>query len=80
MASPLGGQVTFLEGLQPIDAVQFDDALALLRGKHTVAPPPAPLRAAPAAAAGLLLKDATLEDIIAFLHAKNIEPTFRHLI
>ncbi len=83
MAPPLGGQVTFLEGLQPIDAVQFDDALALLRGKHTVAPPPAPLRAAPAAAAaqaGLLLKDATLEDIIAFLHAKNIEPTFRHLI
>jgi hypothetical protein len=29
---------------------------------------------------GLLLKDATLEDIVRFLHAKNIEPTFRHLI
>jgi hypothetical protein len=29
---------------------------------------------------GLLLKDATLEDIVQFLHAKNIEPTFRHLI
>jgi len=29
---------------------------------------------------GLLLKDATLEDIVRFLHAKNIEPTFRHLM
>lgn len=29
---------------------------------------------------GLLLKDATLEDIVRFLHAKNIEPTFRYLL
>ncbi|MES2118267.1 MAG: hypothetical protein V4578_24080 [Pseudomonadota bacterium] len=29
---------------------------------------------------GLLLKDATLDDIVRFLHAKNIEPTFRHLL
>jgi transcriptional regulator with XRE-family HTH domain len=29
---------------------------------------------------GLLLGDATLEDIIKFLHSKNIEPTFRHLL
>jgi hypothetical protein len=37
--------------------------------------------AQPAAAAeGLLLKDATLEDIVRFLHSKNIEPTFRHLL
>jgi pyruvate/2-oxoglutarate dehydrogenase complex dihydrolipoamide acyltransferase (E2) component len=28
---------------------------------------------------GLLLKDATLEDIVRFLHEKNIEPTFRFL-
>lgn len=28
----------------------------------------------------LLLKDATLEDIIQFLHQRNIEPTFRHLL
>jgi len=28
----------------------------------------------------LLLKDATLEDIVRHLHAKNIEPTFRHLV
>jgi len=80
MAPPLSGQAAFLEGLQSIDAAQFADALALLRGKHAVAPPPQPVRTAPAAAAGLLLKDATLEDIIAFLHAKKIEPTFRHLI
>lgn len=30
--------------------------------------------------AGLLLKDATLEDIVKLLHSRNIEPTFRHLI
>jgi hypothetical protein len=28
---------------------------------------------------GLLLKDATLEDIVRHLHAMNIEPTFRFL-
>jgi hypothetical protein len=52
--------------------------------------PDAPAAGLPAAAAqvappagtpeGLLLKDATLEDIVRYLHAKNIEPTFRHLI
>lgn len=82
MAPPLGGQVGFLEGVHSIADDQFADALALLRGKHG-AMPAAPLPVvtvyAPAPA-GLLLKDATLEDIVAFLHAKNIEPTFRHLI
>ncbi|MFM9438398.1 hypothetical protein ACFDR9_005504 [Janthinobacterium sp. CG_23.3] len=29
---------------------------------------------------GLLLEDATLEDIVKLLHPKGIEPTFRHLI
>ncbi len=83
MAPPLSGQVAFLEGLQSIDAAQFDDALALLRGKNATEPV-LPARRAPAPVppprAGLLLEDATLEDIVAFLHAKNIEPTFRHLI
>jgi hypothetical protein len=79
MAPPLSGQVAFLEGLQSIDAAQFDAALVLLRQKHGAAPAPVPA-AAPAMPAGLLLKDATLDDIVAFLHAKNIEPTFRHLI
>lgn len=83
MAPPLGGQVAFLEGLQSIDMAQFDDALALLRGKYADAHA-LPVRSAsapvPAARAGLLLADATLEDIVAFLHGRNIEPTFRHLI
>jgi hypothetical protein len=44
----------------------------------------APVPAAPASQPtaspdGLLLKDATLEDIVRFLHAKHIEPTFRFL-
>lgn len=30
--------------------------------------------------ATLLLKDASLEDIVRLLHSKNIEPTFRHLL
>jgi hypothetical protein len=73
--------VGFLEGLHSIDAEQFAHALDSLRQKQSPKPAPAPA-AAPARspATGLLLKDATLEDIVAFLHAKNIEPTFRHLI
>jgi hypothetical protein len=39
----------------------------------------APAKAKAAAPDGLLLKDATLEDIVRHLHAKNIEPTFRFL-
>jgi hypothetical protein len=85
MAPPLGGQVAFLEGLHSIDAAQFDEALAILRKKVGAAPASAPASVPvpatpPVTPAGLLLKDATLEDIIAHLHAKNIEPTFRHLI
>ena len=80
MAPPLGGQVAFLEGLQSIDAAQFAAALALLRQKFPAAPVETVRPVATPAPAGLLLKDATLEDIVAFLHAKNIEPTFRHLM
>jgi hypothetical protein len=72
MAPPVAGQVTFLEGLDSIAPGQFSDALARLDAPATPA-------AAPAAppAAGLLLKDATLEDIVRVLHARGIEPTFR---
>jgi len=80
MAPPLAGQVAFLEGLQSIDAAQFEAALALLRQKHGTAPAATVRVVSAAAPAGLLLKDATLDDIVAFLHAKNIEPTFRHLL
>jgi hypothetical protein len=63
--------------------------------KETAPPPDARPASAPASAAqsvaqaasapggavaeGLLLKDATLEDIVRFLQAKHIEPTFRFL-
>jgi hypothetical protein len=29
---------------------------------------------------GLLLRDATLDDIVRFLHARGIEPTFRFIV
>jgi hypothetical protein len=81
MAPPLAGQVAFLEGVQSISEAQFLHALNTLEQSHGSAPAasmPAPRRTA--AVDGLLLKDATLEDIVEFLHSKNIEPTFRHLI
>ena len=92
MQPPPNGQAGFLEGLESIDGEQFEHAWRLLEPVTQGAPPVAsldtpvldidpPARAAPdAAPAGLLLKDATLEDIVRHLHAKNIEPTFRHLI
>ena len=90
MAPPLAGQAAFLEGVRSIDEAQFRHALALLRQSHGPAPrPPTHDFSAPVAPAlqrvaateeTLLLKDATLEDIVRFLHAKRIEPTFKHLI
>ncbi len=38
------------------------------------------MQSSPAANPGLLLRDATLDDIIRHLHERNIEPTFRHLL
>ncbi|HEY0587419.1 MAG TPA: hypothetical protein VGD52_14885, partial [Pseudoduganella sp.] len=78
---PEAGQVALLEGLESIGPAQFAQVLEHLRQAagaspetvHPVAPGPG------AAAEGLLLKDATLEDIVNFLHSKNIEPTFRFL-
>lgn len=81
MAPPLAGQAAFLEGLHSISQAQFVHALNVLQPSEGAAPAatlPAPERSLPAD--GLLLKDATLEDIVKFLHSKNIEPTFRHLI
>jgi hypothetical protein len=88
MAPPFAAQSAFLEGLHSIDAAQFERALQTLQQSHgaaptpggSVAPPGAPLAERAVVADGLLLKDATLEDIVRFLHAKNIEPTFRHLL
>jgi hypothetical protein len=81
MAPPFAGQAAFLEGLQSISEAQFLYAMNMLQQSHGAAPMvsvPAPERTV--AADGLLLRDATLEDIVRFLHSKNIEPTFRHLI
>jgi hypothetical protein len=86
MAPPFAGQAAFLEGLHGISAAQFAHALDRLRQLHgvtaTVAAGAANAVAADAGAVAdtLLLRDATLEDIVRFLHAQQIEPTFRHLI
>lgn len=77
MAPPIAAQAAFLEGLRSISAEQFAEVLGALPASLPVVVAAAVPAAAPA---GLLLKDATLEDIVKFLHAKNIEPTFRHLI
>jgi hypothetical protein len=82
MQPPVAAQAAFLEGLQSIGDVEFKQALDLLQQRHAIAPPSAPRAAATTATApdGLLLKDATLEDIIKHLHAMDIEPTFRHVL
>jgi hypothetical protein len=81
MAPPIAGQAAFLEGLHSISRAQFLHALDLLQQSQSAAPmPSSPALEGTRAADGLLLRDATLEDIVRFLHSKNIEPTFRHLI
>jgi hypothetical protein len=72
MAPPAAGQIAFLEPLDSIAPGQFRDALTRLEA------PVAPVAAPEAPSAdGLLLKDATLEDIVRVLQARGIEPTFR---
>jgi hypothetical protein len=79
MPPPVAGQVAFLEGLDSITAGQFDAALARLEPAAPVRPPAAPARPDAGIPDGLLLKDATLEDIVRALHARDIEPTFRFM-
>jgi len=74
---PVHAQLAFLEGLESIDKATFLDALVSLKQNDAMAEAPP---AAPPLAAELLLKDATLEDIVRHLHAMHIEPTFRHLL
>jgi hypothetical protein len=73
VAPPDAAQLAFLEGLESIDPAQLQEAMATMQRPHET--PSAPAGAPPD---GLLLKDATLEDIVRHLHALNIEPTFRH--
>lgn len=81
MAPPFAGQAAFLEGLHSISEAQFLHALNMLQQSHGAAPMVSvPASESTVAPGGLLLRDATLEDIVQFLHSKNIEPTFRHLI
>ena len=81
MAPPFAGQAALLENLKSITESRLSDAMNILRQAHGAAPAiSAPRSEHPPAPQGLLLKDATLEEIVAHLHARNIEPTFRHLI
>lgn len=77
VAPPAAAQLAFLEGLESITPAQLREAMAAMHRPREAAP----AAAAPAAPPdGLLLKDATLEDIVRHLHALNIEPSFRHLL
>jgi len=79
MAPPVAAQLAFLEGLESIGKAQFFDALVSM--KQGDAPQPAvSVALEPSPKEGLLLKDATLEDIVRHLHAMNIEPTFRYVL
>ncbi|MRW93172.1 hypothetical protein GJ699_24575 [Duganella sp. FT80W] len=86
-------QAGFLEKLDSISAEAFQHALDKLQAKHAASDSvPAPLPLSPTARPKqshhvnkptpdhLLLKDATLEDIVRHLHAMGIEPTFRHVL
>ena len=77
MAPPAAAQLAFLEGLHSIAPAQLQDAMSAMHRPRETAPAQASVAAPPD---GLLLKDATLEDIVRHLHAMNIEPTFRHLL
>ena len=78
-APPLAAQAAFLEGLDSTSLTLFRQALRALAPAPQAAPSLAPQPGA-ATADGLLLRDATLEDIVRHLHRMNIEPTFRHLL
>jgi hypothetical protein len=83
VAPPALAQAAFLESVDSVTPARFADAFAAFGPAEApvpeaaLSPPPPP---APSGQDGLLLKDATLEDIVRHLHAMNIEPTFRHLI
>ncbi len=91
MPPPAMGQVALLQGLDSISPAQLQRAMGILQPDIRQPDVPQPAAAVPPAvqsaqpvqsdtAQGLLLKDATLEDIVRHLHALNIEPTFRHVL
>jgi len=88
VAPPPLAQAAFLEGVESVAPERFAEAFAALARPEPALPAAAPAAQAtptapdapPSAPGGLLLKDASLEDIVRHLHALNIEPTFRHLL
>ena len=79
MAPPFAGQAALLEGVKSITEAQFQHAMARLTQDGPAAESlPAPRHSS--TAQGLLLKDATLEEIVKHLHGLGIEPTFRHIL
>jgi hypothetical protein len=78
MSPPEAAQAAFLEKLVSISEEEFTHALNTLQRQHETAPAPTPREAS--TPQGLLLQDATLEDIVRHLHAMGIEPTFRHVL
>jgi hypothetical protein len=71
---------------EPVSSAAADALAAELPVEQPLAPPARPQARSRTGATkpaplpeGLLLKDATLEDIVRHLHEKNIEPTFRFL-
>ncbi|HEU4373850.1 MAG TPA: hypothetical protein VFS02_10190 [Telluria sp.] len=81
VAPPFAGQAALLENVKSISAPQFAHAMTMLLESHgTPTSDTIPANERAPTPRGLLLKDATLEDIVDYLHSRNIEPTFRHLI
>lgn len=81
MQPPVAAQTAFLEGLRGITAKELEHALDVLRNRLG-ADAAATSASAPkesATPAGLLLKDASIEDIVRHLQERHIEPTFRFL-
>ncbi|MFC5512538.1 hypothetical protein ACFPOU_15545 [Massilia jejuensis] len=81
MAPPPLAQAAFLEEVGCVGPALFARALAALQPAAVASAVEAAPGARPAEASrALLLSEATLEDIVRHLHARNIEPTFRHLL
>ena len=86
MQPPVAAQTSFLEGLRGMTEKELAHALEVLEARvgDGVATTAEPLAGSPpparrAADAGLLLKDASIEDIVRHLQERNIEPTLRFL-
>ena len=80
MAPPISAQLGFLEGLQSIAPAAFEGALGQLRREQGVGGSVEPAAGLSRPEGGVLLHEASLEQIVSELHARRIEPSFRHLL